>query len=160
MTNLALPLVAARDALAPQTELLLNEFIPFNNDWCDPPSAAALLAEHRGALGRDPGPRAAPFSAAEAAAAACPDWKNPRSQGTKINRQTLGWNAAAAAFAYGYVRLAREGGYKAVGADQLVGGPWRDARLEPLSPAPSSASASLPPLLTAHTVAGPTTSPR
>jgi hypothetical protein len=62
-------------ACLPQTQLLLNEFIPFNNDWCDVTSAAARLAQHAGALGRDPGPRAAPFSERERAAAACPDWK-------------------------------------------------------------------------------------
>jgi len=126
MRSLALPLLAARDALSPATELVLNEFIPFMSDWCDPSSAADLFAEHGEALGRDPGPRTAPFSAEERAAAACPDWKDPKSHPTKINRKTLGWNAAAAAFAYGYVRLGRDCGYKAVGADQLIGGPWPD----------------------------------
>merc|ERR1712008_281475 len=45
--------------------------------------------------------------------------------GTPINRKTLGWNAAAASFAYAYGRMA-ELGYKYVGADQLVSGPWPD----------------------------------
>ena len=32
----AAPLVATRDRVAPKTAMVLNEFIPFNNDWCDP----------------------------------------------------------------------------------------------------------------------------
>ena len=40
-----------------------------------------------------------------------------------MNRKTLGWSAAAAVFADGYGQLALLG-YKLVGADQLVGGPW------------------------------------
>ena len=126
MDTLVLPLAAAKAALSPGTELLLNEFIPFMNEWCDPASAAALFAEHGEALGRDPGPRMAPFSSKEREGAACPDWKDPKSNLTAINRKTLGWNAAAAAFAYGYIRLGRDAGYKAVGADQLIGGPWPD----------------------------------
>ena len=55
----------------------------------------------------------------------CPNWQNPLSTTAKINRATLGWNAAAATFAYGYGKLA-ELGYKYVGADQLIGGPWPD----------------------------------
>lgn len=96
------------------------------SSWCDPAVADALFAEHGAVLGRDPGPRAAPFSAAQRASAACPDWKDPKSNPATVNRKTLGWNGAAAAFAYGYIRLGREGGYKAVGADQLIGGPWPD----------------------------------
>merc|ERR1711972_126950 len=55
----------------------------------------------------------------------CPSWQDPRSNPVGINRKTLGWNGAAAAFAYGYGKLALLG-YKYVGADQLVGGPWPD----------------------------------
>ena len=40
----------------------------------------------------------------------------------KINRKTLGWNGAAACFAYGYGKLALQG-FKYVGDDQLIGGP-------------------------------------
>ena len=40
-------------------------------------------------------------------------------------RLLAGWNVAAGAFAYGYARLALVG-YKYVGADQLIGGPWPD----------------------------------
>jgi len=42
-----------------------------------------------------------------------------------INRTTLGWNAAAASFAYGFGTLSAFG-YKIVGADQLIGGPYPD----------------------------------
>ena len=125
--SLVLPLVTARDTLAPGTELLLNEFIPMISDWCDPASAAALFEQHGDTLGPDTGSRRRPRgSKAEVEAAPCPDWKDPKSQPTTANRRTLGWNAAAAAFAYGYVRLGREAGYKAVGADQLIGGPFPD----------------------------------
>ena len=44
-------------------------------------------------------------------------------KGVAINRKTLGWNAAAATFAYGYGTLATLG-YKFVGQDQLIGGTW------------------------------------
>ena len=41
-----------------------------------------------------------------------------------LNRESINaGNAAAAAFAYGYGKLALEG-WKLVGADQLIGGPW------------------------------------
>ena len=43
----------------------------------------------------------------------------------KINRKTQGWNAAAASFAYGFGRFAQLG-YKLVGLDQLVAGPYPD----------------------------------
>ena len=36
----------------------------------------------------------------------------------KINRKTLGWNGAAACFAYGYGKLALQG-FKYVGDDQV-----------------------------------------
>ena len=73
----------------------------------------ALFAEHGDALGRDP------------RGGGCPDWKNPNSHPVRANRKTLGWNVAAGSFAYGYARLALVG-YKYVGADQLIGGPWPD----------------------------------
>jgi len=42
-----------------------------------------------------------------------------------MDRKTLGWNAAAASFAYGFARLA-ERGWKYVGNDQLIGGTYPD----------------------------------
>jgi len=91
-----------------QTEMVLNEFIPFVNDWCEPATTVH---------GR------------------CPDWQNPSSaggdpnlqhaKGVGINRVTWSWNAAAAVFAYGFGTLA-ELGYKYVGQDQLIGGSWPD----------------------------------
>eukprot|EP01065_Artemidia_motanka_P030594 TRINITY_DN36627_c0_g1_i1.p1 TRINITY_DN36627_c0_g1~~TRINITY_DN36627_c0_g1_i1.p1 ORF type:complete len:531 (+),score=147.45 TRINITY_DN36627_c0_g1_i1:55-1593(+) len=87
------PLSAERDRLSPDTVLIVNEYIGFNNEWC---------------AGGD-----------------CPDWQHAASKGAKINRTTLGWNAAAAAFAYGYGRLALLG-FKIVGMDQLAGGPYPD----------------------------------
>ena len=44
-------------------------------------------------------------------------------KGVAINKKTLGWNAAAACFAYGFGSLASLD-YVAVGQDQLVGGTW------------------------------------
>ena len=93
------PLDQARKLMAPQSELIMNEFIPFMSDWCNvtisPPPAGAC------------------------------NWALNGSKATRINRQTLGWNAAAASFAYGYARLAMMG-FKYVGNDQLVGGVWPD----------------------------------
>jgi len=94
--NFGEPLDRARRELAPESEMIMNEFIPFMSDWC-----------------------------AESELNGCPDWTLSSSQGTKINRKTLGWNAAAASFAYAFGRMA-ELGYKYVGADQLVSGPWPD----------------------------------
>jgi hypothetical protein len=110
-------LVAQRDTLSPTTELALNEFIPFNNDWCDVSDSEALFAQHGATLAQDPRSRRSPRSGG------CPNWKDNKTAGVRINRKTLGWNAAAACFAYGYARLALVG-YKYVGADQLIGGPW------------------------------------
>ena len=42
-------------------------------------------------------------------AGGCPNWQDPKSNPVKINRKTLGWNAAAACFAYGYGKLALQG---------------------------------------------------
>lgn len=97
ITNIAEPLKKAGEKMSPHTEFVMNEFIPFMNDWCN------------GSTTID----------------GCPDWTNSKSHGTQINRKTLGWNAAAASFAYAFGRLS-EMEYKAVGADQLVSGPWPD----------------------------------
>ena len=118
-------LAALRDQLAPQTELVMNEWIPFNTEWCNTSDAARLFAAHAadGAahpLTRDPRSRQSPR-----ARNGCPNWQDARSKGTRINRKTIGWNAAAAMFAYGYGRFAALG-YRYFGADQLVGGPWPD----------------------------------
>jgi len=88
----ATPLEDARQQLAPDSKLVMNEFIPFMNDWC---------------------------------AAGCCNWADACSAGDAINRETVGWNAAAASFAYGYGRLAQMG-FAYVGADQLIGGVWPD----------------------------------
>ena len=117
------PLVALRDSVAPKTELVLNEFIPFMNDWCDAEDAEAVFAEHgEKKEGSDDAEGSAGVRREEGG---CPAWQDPRSNPVKINRKTLGWNAAAACFAYGYGRMALVG-YKYVGADQLIGGPWPD----------------------------------
>jgi len=94
------------------TEMVLNEFIPFVTDWCDPTHTLVL-----------------------ANGGSCPNWQDPataggdpdlrKAKGLGINRRTWSWNAAAAVFAYGYGTLA-ELGYKYVGQDQLIGGTWPD----------------------------------
>ena len=64
-TTLA-PLVATRDRVAPATEMILNEFIPFNNDWCfcpSPSSAAATSSSPPPSLSTPP---RSPFSLAGA----------------------------------------------------------------------------------------------
>jgi len=154
MTGNVAGIVKQRDLVASKTQLVLNEvrtmllllllllelvlllvlltlllmlliltsvlqWIPFLNDWCDPADAKRLFAKHSD-LGKDPR-----WQGSATSGAACPNWQDPKSHGTKANRQTLGWNAAAAAFAYGYGRLGLVG-YKYVGADQLIGGPWPD----------------------------------
>ena len=111
--NVVAPLVAQRDKVAPNTPMVLNEWIPFLTDWCDPDDAAALFEKHGDSLARDP------------RASGCPNWQDPKTTGIRANRAGLGWNSAAAAFAYGYGRLALQG-YKYLGADQLIGGPWPD----------------------------------
>ena len=105
-------LVADRDAKAPEAELVLNEWIPMIQDWCDEGDAARAFAEHGSALERD-------------SDSGCPSWQDPKSNATRANRKTLSWNMAAASFAYGYGLLALRG-YKYVGADQLIGGPFPD----------------------------------
>ena len=103
--------------LKSKTELVLNEYIPFVNDWCDCTGNEKLCGGQA-----DPGGK-------------CPNWQDPataggdhnleHAKGIRINRKTVGWNAAAACFAYGYGTLASRG-YKFVGQDQLIGGTWPD----------------------------------
>ena len=96
VTHVAAPLEEARKVLAPHSQLVMNEFIPFNNEWCD----------------------------TEGTNATC-DWGANTSIGAKMNRKTLGWNAAGASFAYAFGKLS-EMGFAWVGADQLIGGPYPD----------------------------------
>jgi hypothetical protein len=98
--SVATPLDAARRAHAPHTELVMNEYVPVMNDWCELTSSQESQ---------------------------CPSWIQPPngsqpapSFGAKINRKTLGWNAAAASFAYAFGRFAQVGLYKLVG---LTGAP-------------------------------------
>jgi hypothetical protein len=107
-------LVSERDSKAPNTELVLNEFIPVVQDWCDPSDAAEVFAKHGDAFAHD-----------IQSSAGCPSWQSPASQSVGINRKTLSWNAAAACFAYGFGMLGLQG-YTYVGADQLIGGVWPD----------------------------------
>ena len=104
-------LTLLRDRLAPKSEFVTNELITFMYTWCDRESADALFAKHP--------------DLKRSHAGACPDWQDPRSNSVKVNRKTLGWNAAAASFAYAYGQLALQG-FKYVGQDQLIGGPWPD----------------------------------
>ena len=90
------PIEAARRSLAPEAVQVMNEFIPFMEEWCD----------HE----RSP---------------SCGSYQMKSTRGAKMNRTTLGWNAAAASFAYGYGRLA-ERGFLYLGNDQLIGGCWPD----------------------------------
>jgi hypothetical protein len=104
--KLVKPLAALRDKVAPQTELVLNEWIPVIDDWCNASDATALFAAHEHNLThpllRDP----------ESPSAGCPDWQDPRSTVVGMNRATLGWSATAAQFAYGFGQLALHGRYK------------------------------------------------
>ena len=94
--DVAIPLEVARQQLAPNSQLIMNELIPFMNDFCNLTSAEGTC-----------------------------DFNSNASAGVGVNRTTLGWNAAAAAFAYGYARLSLMG-FTIVGADQLIGGTWPD----------------------------------
>eukprot|EP00729_Bicosta_minor_P000930 gene930-18600_t len=97
------------------TEMVLNEFIPFVNDWCDldtvpvkkgsPPATSCPNSQDPAASGNEPNLQ--------------------KAKGTGINRKTWAWNSAAACFAFGYATLA-ELQYKYVGQDQLIGGTWPD----------------------------------
>lgn len=102
--NIAAPLDDARRLHAPDTELVMNEYVPQVTDWCDD---SYKIDKVQGKGGK------------------CPSWLSQNSTGIKINRKTLGWNAAAASFAYGFGLFAALG-YKFIGADQLVGGPYPD----------------------------------
>ena len=57
----------------------------------------------------------------------CPNWADPRANGSAvgINRKSLGWSAAAAHFAYGYGRLALAR-FRYIGLDDLACGPFPD----------------------------------
>lgn len=114
LTHFVVPLVETRDRLAPKADLVVNEYIPFVNDWCNGSDASALFAKF-------PDLKADPASPETG----CPDWRDPRATDVKINRATLGWSASAAFFAYGYGKLALLN-YKYVGQDDLACGPWPD----------------------------------
>jgi hypothetical protein len=102
------------------TEFVLNEYIPFVQDWCD-----CKGMEH--ACGGERFPTGGTTQ--------CPSWQEPstaggdpdlqHAAGIGMNKRTWSWNAAAAVFAYGYATLA-ELQYKYVGQDQLIGGTWPD----------------------------------
>eukprot|EP01045_Picozoa_sp_COSAG04_P015522 COSAG04_NODE_1231_length_7676_cov_2.067705_3_plen_425_part_00 len=109
--------MAQRDKVAPETELVINEWIFFIRDWCDPEDARRLFATHAD-LESD---------SRSAGAAQCPNWADPRANGSAvgINRKSLGWSASAAHFAYGYGRLALAG-FRYIGLDDLACGPYPD----------------------------------
>eukprot|EP01052_Picozoa_sp_SAG31_P012228 SAG31_NODE_709_length_12683_cov_17.695248_7_plen_519_part_00 len=102
------------------TEFVLNEYIPFVEDWCD-----CKGIEHACGGRRFPA----------ATNRKCPSWQSPgtaggdpnlqHAKGIGMNKKTWAWHAAAAVFAYGYATLANLQ-YKYVGQDQLVGGTWPD----------------------------------
>ena len=71
-------LVASRNAHAPETELVVDEFCAFVSEWCEGSSGDA-----------DSGKAGTP----------CPDWHQTISQGVRINRKTMGWSASAASWA-------------------------------------------------------------
>eukprot|EP01051_Picozoa_sp_SAG22_P002891 SAG22_NODE_134_length_18372_cov_33.054944_11_plen_673_part_00 len=108
--------IASTGSSGPVTvEFALNEFCPFVEDYCDCTGVEELCGGHAFPTG-----------------SGCPgDWDNRsmaggdpdlgHGRGVKMNRRTLGWNAAAAVFAHGYGQLAQLG-YKYVGIDQLLGG--------------------------------------
>ena len=102
-----------------QTEMILNEFIPFVNDWCDCTGVEHLCGGERFPSGSHEDK--------------CPNWQDPataggdpnlqHAKGIAMNKATWSWHAAAGVFAYGFGTLA-ERRYKLVGQDQLVGGTW------------------------------------
>ena len=81
--------------------MVLNEFIPFVNDWCNCTKVETICKS----VGVGP--------------VGCPDFQNytvaggdptlSHAKGVGINRKTLGWNAAAGVFAYGFGTLAERG---------------------------------------------------
>ena len=97
VANFAGPLDALRAQIAPATRLIMNEYIPFMNSWCVVPADAP------------PGENC--------------DWQSNSSHAVLMNRETLGWSAAAASFAYAFGRLS-ELDFLLVGQDQLIGGPF------------------------------------
>eukprot|EP01050_Picozoa_sp_SAG11_P000753 SAG11_NODE_26_length_23420_cov_40.459886_19_plen_365_part_00 len=121
----AVPLEAARQALAPQTESVLNEVVLGVADWCDGSSRQVE----------------------------CPNWQDKASQGRAANRKTDNWNHDGTVFAYNFCRLS-ELGYLYVTSDQLVGGPWpdnyREFRSPPAQCPPPSHGGRHPPLLCAR----------
>ena len=110
------PIEEFRKKIGSQTEMVLNEFIPYQADWCDCKGVENLCGGER-------------FPAS------CPDWQDPataggdpnlqHAKGIGMNKATWSCNAAAAAFAYAFGTLA-EARYKFVAQDQLVGGTWPD----------------------------------
>jgi len=75
----AAPIESARQQMAPGTQLIMNEFIPFIGGWCAGDGRSSC------------------------------DWASDSSRGQRINRQTLDWSLAAASFAYGFGRLSEMG---------------------------------------------------
>ena len=75
---------AMKKATGQETEMVLNEYIPFIGDWCD-------------------------LSTVPGGAKSCPNWQDPKTaggdpnlqhaKGVGINRNTWSWNAAGAVFA-------------------------------------------------------------
>ena len=81
--DLAVPMEAVRAEMAPDTQSVMNEFVPFVNEYC-------------GNASQYPGYR-------------CPNPEYQNASNVKMNRQTLGWSAAAAVFAYGFGSLSEMG---------------------------------------------------
>jgi len=104
------------NATKQETEVVLNEFIPFINDWCN-------CTGNEQICGGQVLPEKCPSFEEIATGGGATD--STLKKGVGANRATWSWNAAAAVFALGYASLA-ELGYKYVGADQLVGGAWPD----------------------------------
>ena len=98
---------ALKAARGLRTKMLLNEFIPFVDDWCE--LAGTNMTR-------------------------CPNWQSSTSAGSDpdlqhgkgvgMNRRTYSWNAAGAVFALGFATLAHYD-YLAVGQDQLIGGTFQ-----------------------------------
>ena len=121
------PLVALRDKVAPKTEMALNEYIFFINDWCDPDDARRVFETYPDIASDKSHPHPHPHPHQLGARGSCPNWADSRANGSVVgaNRRTLGWSASAAHFAYGYAKLALQG-FKYVGLDDLACGPWPD----------------------------------
>jgi len=100
-----------------KTEMVLNEYIPFVDDWCDCAGVEHLCGGKRF-------PDACPNWQDQATAGG--DFNLQHAKGIAMNKATWSWHAAAGCFAYGYGTLAELGYYKYVGQDQLIGGTWPD----------------------------------